>query len=67
MKYGLLIFVLHVHVGQDLSIVSRYNVRLIHIVVICINQKMNVVLNVEVNYYYITKKRNICIFKNKVV
>ncbi len=49
MKHGLLIIVPHVPVDQVWSIVRWYNVQHMHIVDICISQKMNVVRNVEVN------------------
>ncbi len=57
MKHGLLIFVRHAHVFQGWSLVRWYDVPFIHIVVICINQKMNVVQNVEVNYLNKRKRK----------
>jgi hypothetical protein len=65
MKPGQLIIVLHVPVDSDWPIVLQYNVQFIHIVVICINQKMNVVPNVEVNQY-LKKIENFLFLKNRL-
>lgn len=52
MKNGLLINVQNVFVKMDMSIVQPYNVLVILIAAICINQKTNVVLFVEVKLMF---------------